>query len=475
MVFVNILKTRDKKTAKPNKMKSLKTILFLALLFLGISQIIAQPYSLKEEIKPIKLELLDDSRKSHAGEKGIVYWNTVSDSANYHYVKGYDMYQMVDVLVSNIENKEPLKVELVKNNWDDVVETKNTNATKDGIVNFKFRDYGNVGIKIEPPAGKSVGYIIAVLASPPKQNHLGSPFKKIKESEMKAGTNNEASASGASRNGSNNTILYIVLGIALLVIGVLGGKLMGKNKSATIFILLFGFSVDVSAQSAGDFVSLEQMEEHMGRFKEQVLRDVERHVTNIKTINSSLSSLDSKLTKIRSLWDDNAIRTLYDGMSNCIPSGGEPGAPNIPSFCDPFEETQGAIGTGSGEDLNGCAECFKSARQAFNQTRYTFEKLAAIYKCTKTYSNAAIALGDNASGVHAVTGIVWQQERAKIMKSVQGLEKAYDKKYVELMQDLQNNMMKLNICEKRFGVENWFDRFGFMYFEFIQEKYKRKG
>lgn len=444
-------------------MKLQSLFLFLILLVAGISKSLAQPYTLDEKIKPIKLELLEDKRKGHKGEKNIVFWSVV-DSINYHYITGQDMYQFVDVLVSSIGNESPLIVELVKDTWHDVEKKQHTSSTKDGIVNFKIRAYGTFGLKVKSASGNAVAYIITIIASPEEKSFLGNPFVKIKDSQMKKGGEQK------------NTWLYIVIGIALLVIVVLARKLFRKGKLIAS-MLLFCVSLSVLAQDtdASGFVSVEQMEAYMQNFKQEVLSDVERAVNNKKLIDKTLKGLNSHLVTIRKSW--NSLDDLYDsytGLGGCMTNVALPGTPHIPSFCS-LPEIEGAEVDSEAEDYSSdCTNCFTNARQAFNETRYTFEKLRTIYKCTKKFSNAAISFGDNTSGIHAVTGMVWQQERAKIQTEIKKLEQAYDKKYVELLKDLRNNMMELNICEARFGVEDWFDRFGYMYYEFIKETYKRK-
>ena len=70
--------------------------------------------------------------------------------------------------------------------------------------------------------------------------------------------------------------------------------------------------------------------------------------------------------------------------------------------------------------------------------------------------------------------MAWQTQRRNIEKSVTELEQAYDAKYAEFLQSLADAMMELNICEAKYGVEDWYDRFGYMYFEFMKDKYQRK-
>ena len=135
-----------------------------------------------------------------------------------------------------------------------------------------------------------------------------------------------------------------------------------------------------------------------------------------------------------------------------------PGTPRIPSFCEDDEE---------------CLECYKSAREGFNFIRSTLERMRILYKCTVEFSDDAIAFGDNVSGVHAVSGLAWQNERVGIKNSIKKLQGTYDKKYIEFMGILENSMMEMNSCEAQWGVPDWYDRFGFIYVEFMKDKYKR--
>jgi hypothetical protein len=162
----------------------------------------------------------------------------------------------------------------------------------------------------------------------------------------------------------------------------------------------------------------------------------------------------------------------YFGMGDCLDMPMPPGMPSIPSFCP--DEGEGAAGT-VGRSGGDCARCFTEARAEFNEVRYNLEQLRIIYKCTKEFSDKAISFGDNASGVHGVSGMAWQAQRAKIEGSVKQLKDAYDKKYTELLMKLQQSMMQLALCEEEFGTPDWYDRYGYMFYEFVKEKYKRSG
>ncbi|MCH2491020.1 MAG: hypothetical protein MK211_12790 [Flavobacteriales bacterium] len=460
-------------------MRSLTFWLLSTVLFVAISPVLAQPYTLDKSIKPIELNLKEDTRKGHEGEKGIVFVNRVTDSVMYHYVTGHSMFQFVDVLVTSIDGS-PLRVSLNQDQWNDTNNEKRTSSSSDDTANFKLRAEGSFGIKIESDDPTNSLYSIAVVASPVTKAYLDSPFRKIKENEIAGDGDTDARASdGASDDGDSNLFLYIALGVALLVIGVLAGKLMGKKgrNSTTVLLLLILSPLSGFAQSGGGtYLTMEEFEQYklgVESDHEHLLRKLEILEKERAAVDKSFKDINANIAKIRSLWDQaKSLYNQYSGLSNCIDARPPQGSPTIPSICaeivldergEPIEEQDG-----------DCASCFLEARKKFNDMRYQFERLATIYKCTKKFSDAAIAFGDNVSGVHGVSGMAWQAERVKIERSVVELQQAYNNKYAEMLQGLADAMMELNVCEAKFGVEDWYDRFGYMYFEFMKEKYARK-
>src|SRR5690606_5219112 len=134
-------------------MQILKIFLFVVFC-LGTTKIFAQPYTLDKNLKPIKIELKEV--EENEGEKFISFFNRMDSITMLHTVHGHNMFQFVDVLVTSIAG-EPLEVSLVNNNWNDVIEHKNTKSAKDGIVNFKLRSYGAFGIKVEADSDSNIG------------------------------------------------------------------------------------------------------------------------------------------------------------------------------------------------------------------------------------------------------------------------------------------------------------------------------
>ncbi len=460
-------------------MKPIQNILLFGFLFIGVFQGLAQPFTLDKAIQPVELKLLADTRTGHEGELGIVYFNRLSDSVNYHFVTGHDLYNFVDVLVTSVDGT-PLKVSLAKDNWEVVQAEQNTANAQDGMVDFKIRTWGSFGIKIETDEPKNSLYNITVLASPEKKTYLGNAFRAINKDEMTASGApplNEADEGGGD-GGITNYLLYIALGVALLVIGILAGKLMGRKGKGTAVILVFLYLLPINgfAQEAGDFLSVEQFE----AFKKTAMEDLNTRLNILeserKAVDKAVENLDKTISTVRKQWDN--VKLLYNtynnGLGKCISSAPPTRAPSIPSICtDLYFDDNGEI---SEEEDQGCTDCFLEARRKFNNIRYQFEKLATIYKCTKDFSNAAISFGDDVSGFtpSGVGGLAWQTQRRNIEKSVTELEQAYDKKYGEFLQSLADAMKELNICEAKYGVEDWYDRFGYMYFEFMKDRYQRK-
>ncbi|WP_036385315.1 hypothetical protein [Muricauda sp. MAR_2010_75] len=462
-------------------MKPLQNILLFCLLFIGAFQGYAQPFTLNKAIQPVELKLMADTRTGHEGELGIVYFNRLKDSAMYHYVTGHDLYNFIDVLVTSVDGT-PLKVSLAKDNWEAVQAEQNTARAQDGMVDFKIRTWGSFGIKVETDQPNNSLYNITVLASPEKKTYLGSAFRTINEDEMTS--NGEAPSSEAGEMGGNggktNYLLYIALGVALLVIGVLAGKLMGrKGKGTTVILVLLSLMpLSSFSQDRGAVLTMEEFEswkEEQDSKHEMVMRQLQVLESERKAVDKVVGNLDKTISTIRKQWDN--VKLLYNtynnGLGKCISSAPPAQAPSIPSICtDLYFDDNGDI---SEEEDQGCASCFLEARKKFNNMRYQFEKLATIYKCTKDFSNAAISFGDDVSGFtpSGVGGMAWQTQRRNIEKSVTELEQAYDNKYAEFLQSLADAMMELNICEAKYGVEDWYDRFGYMYFEFMKDKYQR--
>ncbi len=450
----------------------MKTKISLLSIFFGLFcsfLSIAQPFELDPKIKPIELALQPDSKTD--GALGIATVSKVEENISYYFVTGHDVFQPIDIYIFSITTEENFTVELVKDSWNDLIETKNSSSSKNGIINFKLRAWGAFGFKISP-LSKAVQYIILIKAGAPLKEYLGSPFVEATKAntgiDNKENTNtkndNSPSNNDKGDDTNSNIFMYIIIGLLLVVIGLLAVKFLGKGKTASVLLLFLLYNFTSSFASMSDETTMTLEEARMGEMERTIIKiyndydnkgvidlAVEKALEKLK---ESIDGLDEVIKMGKAAVD---FAKSHKGLSDCINSTPLPGAPRIPSFCT----------------TEHCSSCFGSAREKFNYTRYQFEKLSAIYKCTIEYSKKAIALGDNTSGIHAVSGMAWQIQRTAITKSVDDLKKAYDNRYDILLNELQDSMQKLSNCEAEHGLEDWFDRFGYIYYEFIKDKYKR--
>jgi hypothetical protein len=155
---------------------------------------------------------------------------------------------------------------------------------------------------------------------------------------------------------------------------------------------------------------------------------------------------------------EDSYTALTDFDSSCMDLS-PAGAPAVPSSC-------------AGDST--CGQCYTEAVRELNGMRLNLERLRCYYTAYKRFVDASIAFGDSASGVHAVTGLAWQSERAGILEAMDGLNRTYDVKYGQMMPNLRAALEKVGGCESRyFHNPDWYSRFGFIYYSFMSDRYKR--
>ncbi|MCG7752675.1 hypothetical protein [Flavihumibacter cheonanensis] len=434
----------------------LLTSCFLVLCCCMVSNAVAQPFTLDKKLKVVKLQL--ENQKDWKGAKGIAGVGKLSPKGEFFYVKGASMFQPIDVFLVGPDGKNA-RMEIVKNNWEDIELKGSTTDAPDGIANLKLRSYGDFGIRVYSDTDEG-DYQLVVYASPEVKNNLPSPFVKMDAAKENTDSKKtEATVddnSNAVNSGGQNKILWIAGGIiAVLLLIIL---VLLKNKKGKTLILLAPISILL--QPTPLYAQSWQMQKHLSQIKEIM------ESKNAENILKKLKELKEQGVSIKELLE------AYTGIGDCMDLPMPPGMPSIPSFC--AEEEEGAASTVS-DSRGDCARCFVEARAEFEKVRHNLEQLRVIYKCTKDFSKKAIAFGDNTSGIHAVSGLAWQAQKVKIEASVKDMEKAYDLKYVELIGKLQESLIALANCEEQFGTRDWYDRYGYMFYEFVKEKYKRSG
>jgi hypothetical protein len=177
-------------------------------------------------------------------------------------------------------------------------------------------------------------------------------------------------------------------------------------------------------------------------------------------LNAGAGWLSLGIQLVRSahdLTDSYAALSTFDATCMDLSPGG---APAVPASC----ADQGAA----------CGECYTGAVHELNGMRLNLERLRCTFRAYKDFVDKSIAFGDTASGIHAVTGLEWQTQKSGILEAMHSLENTYDTKYHQMMPNLEAALRHMATCEAQyFHSSDWYERFGFIYYSFMADRYKR--
>jgi len=430
----------------------------------------AQPFALDENIKPLELTL-----KEEPNNEGILWTGahgTIGAMADYLFVNGLSPRRVVEAHVIAINAEEPVSLTVVKNLWSDPGQSCDTGSA--GMCKVKFRTSGDAGIRVDGVNGSH--WRLLLLASPevPLDLLMPSPMFEARKADAAQYEHGGAAAVAAS-TGSNTPatteekagplVWIAAAGVAMLgIIAVLLAKVVRNSGGSaarmllpTLVVLTACFAIPHSGIAyAAEETDSESIDIDLSEIDEAIEREAkerEEAKKRIDEISQEINRALKLLIDARKVYD-----TWFGDLSNCSAMGNPAGTPRIPSFC---------------EGNVNCKSCYANARKGFNETRHTFEQLRIIYSCNKRAIDAAIKFGDGGSAVHGVTALAWQTIKLDIETSVKKMKQAYDNKYAELGGRLHDSMIDIAMCEARYGEKDWYDRFGYVYYEFMMDKYKR--
>ena len=450
-----------------NSMKIKHSFLLLATMFLAIAAW-SQPMTLDTSLTTFKMEF----KESTEHESGMVsIWKGVLEGDEEHHFWANKLSAKDPIVVSVIcaESGKKIKVDIHKFNWKD---SEKSATTRDGYAELRFRAQGDFGLKLSSK-DKPVSYYLHVWKGEPVEFEVKNIFTKYtgdtKSTNKKGGNDSKEVADsgngGSSKSGGTSPIMYIIAGLLAIIVVFLGMMVLKKNKgSASIIILMVGFFMFAPDKViAADPLPVSETELHEAAADAEASaaeRDRARRDRDRATIDAAISQINSSLADIQSMYESiQAMSEAFEALTESDRPDLDPrGTPRIPSIC--YENPP-------------CSECFDAALDKFNNRRRLLAELELIYKNAKSFIDASLSFGDTASGVHGVVGLAWQAERRKIEGSLKGLNDAYDAKYEEMIDDLYNTMMEISRCEDEFGLADWYNRFGYMFFEFCKERYRR--
>lgn len=134
--------------------------------------------------------------------------------------------------------------------------------------------------------------------------------------------------------------------------------------------------------------------------------------------------------------------------------------PEVPTSC------------GEGSASEACTECYTRAYSEINFVRNTLNRLRTILTRTLAFIRNAEGFGDSVSGVHGVSGLSWQYAKGGIEQTKQHLLQTSTAKYNALVQSMRHALDMVATCERDYAHNpDWYNRYGFMYYNFIKEAY----
>ncbi len=178
------------------------------------------------------------------------------------------------------------------------------------------------------------------------------------------------------------------------------------------------------------------------------------------SIESGIGNVEGLMNVYQSWQEFTAAHNgLTPGDSQFDPDYAPPGSPQIPSACAGSEQ---------------CNACYEKAVKDINFYRFSLDKGRGIANNALQYSKKAIAFGDTGSQTMGVGGLAWTHKaKPEIEKSVAKLRKTYQSKYTEWIAGLQTSLQALGKCEEEFFKErDWYNRFGYIYYSFMADRYK---
>lgn len=136
------------------------------------------------------------------------------------------------------------------------------------------------------------------------------------------------------------------------------------------------------------------------------------------------------------------------------------GSPTIPVHCELEAGVQ-------------CEECYRKAQEKLRFVRHHLEKLRGIHGATKKYVDNHIVFGDSMAGLPGGFGMGWPPQRKGIQDQFEKFEKTCREKYEAYMRELLKGLREIDACEKKyFGQDDWYSRYGFIYYTYMQDRYR---
>lgn len=199
----------------------MKKFLILFFLMVMVTGLMAQPFTLEKEVKPIKLTFHKFNPPAEPKAKGKLNVTEVTQVKDtmYFYTNEVSIYSPVYVGVTATDKDNPLEIRLAKMNWKNADRSGSTGSSGHWEEKFKTEtDFGIMVIAKNKPAS----YALVVWNGDEVNFEMPSVFNSGADK-----------TTGVKKSGDGflkKNLMYIIIGLLVIVVGFLVYKL--KNKKS---------------------------------------------------------------------------------------------------------------------------------------------------------------------------------------------------------------------------------------------------
>ena len=358
-------------------------------------------------------------------------------------VAGFDMTRPAVVAVEPVEPGVLLDVALYKLGEREPVRRGEPDA--EGAVLLAFRTYDEVGIEVR--ASRPTPYRLAVLLAPPVKKTAPSPFVAPPRT-------------GGSLAAALPWVIAAGVLVALASMAVLVGWLLWRRASGAAAAV-----VALAVAASLGLVSPPRIHAQGYRPPSQPVLDAGQAVLfekNLKKQEEFLKKYENLYSKSLTLLQSlQKLAELSPKDLAYEPQLAPPGMPKVPLACAVDPE---------------CRSCYAPAYEELSAVRGKLENNRIVLANFTRRMDAIDAAASGLGGMHYGLGIVALKHRAEWNAQRNQIGGQYDQRYGALLGELQAALRKIEACEaKTYGTPAWYERFGYMYYEFMAARYRRTG
>ncbi len=397
----------------------------------------AQPFTLDEKIKPTELKLEPYGQK---GEKtaGRLYGAVITQTepTQYYFVRNVSIFSPDYVAIGSQDPSAPIQISVHKNTWEQADRKGQTDAS--GRWNTKFKTSGDFGIRVTPDRLPAT-YAVLVWVGNEVDVPMPSPFTK--SSGVKTDVAPFTGGGWLGRFG-----LYGLVG---LIVVVIAGAALYRSKSARMFFL-------IAALVGAPLVA------------RNAVADEGAYGKAVGDLLEQLKSFLEHQENVKDFWE------ALEGLSKdeALPDESQRG-PTLPSSCLDAAWTIPPQDRAISSPRYQACQCMTDAVDKLRRNRQMLEKLRIIVANQKNFVDKAIALGNSFAQLHTVLGLQWIGVRKHdIEEPYDEFKRLSNQKHQAVMAAVQKDLKDISDCEAKLGEPDWYQKFGFMYYEFLYAAYK---